>query len=41
MNKKCNSVSGVVGVERPIEKSKQIKVRYRDKHVAGNNADIY
>ena len=38
---KCNFVSEVVGVNRPIRKCKQTKVRYRDKHVGGNSTGIY
>ena len=37
---KYNFVSGVVGVNRPIKKYKQTRVRYRNKHVGGNNTGI-
>ena len=32
---KCNFALGVFGVKRPIEKCKQTRARYRDKHVGG------
>ena len=38
---KYNLVSGVFGMNQPIKKCKQTRVRYIDKHVRGNNAGIY
>ena len=38
---KYNFVSGVIGVNRPINKCKQTRARYREKHVGDNNAGIY
>lgn len=37
----CNLVSGVVGVNRPIEKCKQARDIYGDKHVGGSKRGIY
>ena len=39
--KKYDFVSGVVGVNQSIIKCKQTRLRYRGKHVGGNNTDIY
>ena len=36
-----NFVSGVVGMNQSLKKCKQTGMRYRDKHVGGNNTGIY
>ena len=38
---KCNFISRLVAVKQPIKKCKQIRARYKDKHVGGNNSGIH
>ena len=38
---KCNFVSGVVEVKRPIKKCIPSRARYKDKYVGDKNAGIY
>ena len=38
---KCNFISRLVAVKQPITKCKQIRTRYKDKHVRGNNSGIH
>ena len=38
---KCNFVMGVVDVKQSIKKFKQVRARYKDNHVGGNNTGIY